>query len=129
MISSEVFTLNNVILVALLLIQLLKLFRPFLTKFEWGRKLLAEYDAGKQWVEVHAPLVFDIIEVAQMKGQLKDSKPVEFLIRLRDEAQRQGVSLTPQNEAKAVFIAAACNAQKKLSVPGTILNLPALKNQ
>jgi hypothetical protein len=104
----------NIILYVLLFIQVLKLFRPVLEKFSWGKTFFGALDKGTEFVKEVAPLVFDIVEAANKKGILENTKPVAFLLRLREEAQKQGIVLSPDLEAKAQLIASAKAAKDHL---------------
>jgi hypothetical protein len=101
-------TLQLICVLIILFIQVFKLARPFLAKTEWGRKLITAYDAGAAFVSETAPIGYRVIEVASKKGLLeKDvTKSAAFLQWLREEAKKQGIALTPEQEAKAALIAA-----------------------
>lgn len=104
--QSELFSLPNIVLYILLFIQVLKLLRPLLEKFEWGKRLFGAFDKGADFIREFSPLIYDIIEAAQKKGLLKESKSTAFLKLLQAEAQKQGIILTAEQEAKAQLIAA-----------------------
>ena len=121
--------MTMVIMLVILALQAYKLFRPFLLRVEWGRRLVGFFDRGWDFVSTFGPLVYDIIEAAQKKGILKKPKPIEFIERLREEAQKQNVTLTLEQEAAAQLLASGMAAQDHLPIPSVRPPLPAPPGQ
>jgi len=109
---TDYLTPANVMLVAVLLIQVYKLARPFMAKTEKGAAIVSTIDRGWGFVADKAPAIFTIVEALAEKNVIKKTdKAGQFLLELRNEAMKHKIDLTPEHEAEAQFIAKTLAAQ------------------
>lgn|GEM_PF-5940964 len=117
---SEHLTPANVMVCLVLAIQIYKLARPFLAKTERGAAVVSAVDNSWAFIYDKAPLLYGIVEALAEKGIIsKGDKANRFLEELRGEALKHQISLQPQHEAEAKFIARSLAA--KDHQPGTVV--------
>lgn len=113
----------------ILLIQLYKIARPILPKLGISESVLGVADKGLAFVYDVVPGLYRVVEALVTKGKIKpESKWVEFLKLLDEQARQEGVVLSSAERARAELLVKDLAARDHLpeAIATTAINAAAI---
>lgn len=99
----------------ILIVQIYKLIRPVFSEKDSAKGIINGIDKGLGFVYSVVPSLYTIIEDMTQKGQInKNSKWINFLKLLSDQAEKEGVELSDRDRERARLIVDSLAAENHI---------------